>query len=548
MKFLSGCLLLIGCAALAFAGNPANDAYIAMDTANVITAISNFGNYGNPNAVLPSFEWPAGSNNDYLWEGRFWAGARLFGASHVSHADYGDYEWHPPDDDPFYLGPGLSDQDFVTRFDDAASFGNHFPLYLSVDQRALSWDHPVYGDFIGVELSIVDTGSYLLDSVFAGFCFDCDVATRDFTTPHMDDWVDYDGDDGPDSDTDRRDWVDPLDRDGDGLTGYDTWGWPWAEPLNPLYDSTQAEPDGIYDEYYFWADPSGPEVLGQPGTVYAGQVLTDATGAPLHGWLLPRSLSYMFDGDDPGTPENDTGERDLSVPCTGFIGTAILYCPTDTTVSAWSHQWWDWDNDPDHDSLKYAFMAGTHSFSAGRRFIPRPDLLGEGPFDYRYLLSCGPYDLVHGDTLKLAAAHCMGEGLQGLRDCADSALALYYAGAAWSSPVAPSAPDQDTHWIIPPAAVPPAGELQPRTFALHHPHPNPFNPTTALGYELRAASHVTLRVYDTAGREVAGLVDDWRDAGVYEVTFEGTGLASGIYLARLEAGDFTQVQKLVLLK
>jgi len=78
--------------------------------------------------------------------------------------------------------------------------------------------------------------------------------------------------------------------------------------------------------------------------------------------------------------------------------------------------------------------------------------------------------------------------------------------------------------------------------------PNPFNPQTALAYQLTEYSHVTLRVYDTAGREVAALVDGWRDAGSHEVTFDASALPSGIYFARLSADGMTQTQKLVLLK
>ncbi|RJP77052.1 MAG: T9SS C-terminal target domain-containing protein [Candidatus Zixiibacteriota bacterium] len=78
--------------------------------------------------------------------------------------------------------------------------------------------------------------------------------------------------------------------------------------------------------------------------------------------------------------------------------------------------------------------------------------------------------------------------------------------------------------------------------------PNPFNPTTVASYELRAASYVSLRVYDTAGREVAALVNGWREAGAHKVTFDASGLPSGIYFARLSAGNLTQTQKLILLK
>jgi hypothetical protein len=78
--------------------------------------------------------------------------------------------------------------------------------------------------------------------------------------------------------------------------------------------------------------------------------------------------------------------------------------------------------------------------------------------------------------------------------------------------------------------------------------PNPFNPTTALSFKLQAASQVSLKIYDTAGRLVVTLVDGWRDAGTHSATFDGSMLASGIYLAKLQAGEVSSVQKLVLMK
>jgi hypothetical protein len=93
-----------------------------------------------------------------------------------------------------------------------------------------------------------------------------------------------------------------------------------------------------------------------------------------------------------------------------------------------------------------------------------------------------------------------------------------------------------------------AAEIAPKDFALFPAHPNPFNATTAISYQLSADSHVSLRLYDTAGRLAAILVNGWRSAGRHEVTFDATDLPSGIYLAKLTAGDFTQTQKLVLMK
>jgi subtilisin family serine protease len=79
-------------------------------------------------------------------------------------------------------------------------------------------------------------------------------------------------------------------------------------------------------------------------------------------------------------------------------------------------------------------------------------------------------------------------------------------------------------------------------------NPNPFNPSTALSYKLQAASHVSLNVYDTAGRLVTTLVNGWREVGTHEVTFDGSGLASGMYLYALTAGGNTISGKMVLMK
>jgi hypothetical protein len=90
--------------------------------------------------------------------------------------------------------------------------------------------------------------------------------------------------------------------------------------------------------------------------------------------------------------------------------------------------------------------------------------------------------------------------------------------------------------------------LQPTSFRLWGAYPNPFNPTTAISYELRAASHISLKIYDTAGRLVATLVDGWHEAGEHKATFDGSSLSSGLYLLRLQAGEFSAAQKMVLLK
>jgi hypothetical protein len=93
-----------------------------------------------------------------------------------------------------------------------------------------------------------------------------------------------------------------------------------------------------------------------------------------------------------------------------------------------------------------------------------------------------------------------------------------------------------------------AVNLQPTDFGLLKASPNPFNPTTTISYQLQTVSHVSLKVYDTSGRLVTTLVDGWREGGTHQVTVDGSGLASGVYLVNLSAGRNQQAQKILLLK
>jgi len=88
----------------------------------------------------------------------------------------------------------------------------------------------------------------------------------------------------------------------------------------------------------------------------------------------------------------------------------------------------------------------------------------------------------------------------------------------------------------------------PGSFSLSQNYPNPFNPTTTIRYTLRSAAQVHLQVFDCLGREVAALANESKPAGNYEVKFDGTGLASGVYFYRLRAGAFVETKRLVLVR
>jgi len=85
-------------------------------------------------------------------------------------------------------------------------------------------------------------------------------------------------------------------------------------------------------------------------------------------------------------------------------------------------------------------------------------------------------------------------------------------------------------------------------FTLAQNYPNPFNPSTSIAYSIPSTQHVTLRVYDLLGKEVANLVDAIQRAGTHVITWDASGVAGGVYFYRLTSGSTVETRSLVLLK
>ena len=88
----------------------------------------------------------------------------------------------------------------------------------------------------------------------------------------------------------------------------------------------------------------------------------------------------------------------------------------------------------------------------------------------------------------------------------------------------------------------------PDVFVLHQNYPNPFNPSTILSYDLKTDGHVKLAVYNLVGQVVQVLVDENQPAGFYEMTFDASQLPAGIYLYKLQVGDYSSVKRMTLVK
>ncbi|MBX3006767.1 MAG: T9SS type A sorting domain-containing protein [Melioribacteraceae bacterium] len=112
-------------------------------------------------------------------------------------------------------------------------------------------------------------------------------------------------------------------------------------------------------------------------------------------------------------------------------------------------------------------------------------------------------------------------------------------------------------------------EKIPNEFKLNQNYPNPFNPDTIISYQLSASSPVSLKIYDLLGREISTLVNEFQDAGIYNVRFKNdisshspasggfiraggqaqySSLSTGIYLYTLQAGNYSQTKKMVFLR
>jgi len=85
-------------------------------------------------------------------------------------------------------------------------------------------------------------------------------------------------------------------------------------------------------------------------------------------------------------------------------------------------------------------------------------------------------------------------------------------------------------------------------FALLQNYPNPFNPTTTISYQVPYSNKVNLKVYDVLGGELYILVNEVKPSGIHEVTFDASGLPSGLYLYRMIANDQSFTKKMMLAK
>jgi uncharacterized delta-60 repeat protein len=130
--------------------------------------------------------------------------------------------------------------------------------------------------------------------------------------------------------------------------------------------------------------------------------------------------------------------------------------------------------------------------------------------------------------------------------CVDNSGNVYVAGTSTGTT---SATDIATiKYIQAPSDVDDNLTEPPMNFELFQNFPNPFNPATTISWQLPIGSQATLKVYDILGREVATLVNEYKQVGKYETEFNAEALPSAVYFYRLKAGNYLNTKKMILLK
>jgi len=168
--------------------------------------------------------------------------------------------------------------------------------------------------------------------------------------------------------------------------------------------------------------------------------------------------------------------------------------------------------------------------------------------DRRMMLINGPFNISLGDTIEIVVALVAGigntnlESISELRKNSISADSAYFAMMKPVSIVGISSQFSNN--------------IKNNSYNLRQNYPNPFNPTTTISYDLPKRSNVVIKIYNIIGEEVANLINTEQNAGKYSINWNAKGLASGVYIYRLQANDlesnscknFSDTKKLILMK
>ncbi len=409
-----------------------------------------------------SYNWPGSQQNDHLYKGGLWVGAKYGGTVLVSSAFY-DNEFEScgaAASSPtgfIYVGPQKSAKDALTEACEKEGVNGGTPIGVRVFERTLSWPNYPYNMFFGHEYYIIfeNPPASRLDEVYVSVWFDADVCGAEgggrfwYT-----DMTAYDGLYNAAYLEDPR-YGEISDKMGR------------VDEYTILADTAYPGSDGVLDGYFVWGDEVEERVISAKAGFDTTNLPTLPDGRK-YMYLIPNNMSYLYT-----SPENPEAYEKC-----GYIFASLIYAdPTENDsvlpdggriVRPHSHQWWTIETDPDAgDIYQWEYMTGRAPKTFFYRFAPRPDVVGGPYFDYRFLLTVGPYrNVAQGDTIKLVFVTGVGKGLNGgpnvwdqnkyylgIRQLVQYAYRAYYSGSQSGDPGHPTPPavtdPDDDHWRVP---------------------------------------------------------------------------------------------------
>ena len=156
--------------------------------------------------------------------------------------------------------------------------------------------------------------------------------------------------------------------------------------------------------------------------------------------------------------------------------------------------------------------------------------------DHRILVNTGPFTLEENKPIDIVVCYLVGRGYDALNSI-----------SAMNNISAEAIQIYNSNFTDIPTAVEDQSAII-TDYNLSQNHPNPFNPNTSIQYAINSRQFVTLKVFDVLGKEIATLVNEEKPAGNYDVEFNASQLSSGVYVYKLQAGDFISSKKMILLK
>ena len=230
-----------------------------------------------------------------------------------------------------------------------------------------------------------------------------------------------------------------------------------------------------------------------------------SVGLNIAAYDAPRHLGYVYDTDPNGSKTH--------------VGAVLL--------STGSPQFRAIDNDNTTPNNPWGVYDG---FSKAEKWqsLSGGTIYGqEGPSDVSMVIGTGPLSIATNDSTVVGLAVLAGLDLQSLQATADAAK---------------------QKWNLILTGVQRISSELPLSFSLYQNYPNPFNPSTKIRYDLPSDSHVTLVLYNLLGQEVARLVDARQGAGKYEVLYVASNVSSGVYFYRIQAGAYSEIRKMMILR